>query len=115
MPTIDGFLEIFDEFAAENQTKLDYYLELAKGQASEKAFGDFYSHAVYLLTAHNFTMSKPAAAASGQKASEKVGDISISYKTGGEDDLDSFLRQTNYGLQFLELRASRVIGMGVVE
>lgn len=114
-PTLDEFLEIFDEFNSINASKREYYYNLSIGQVGEKAFKDCYAQAVYLMTAHNLIMSDPSRATSGQKSSERVGDISISYNTGDMDGLDSYLRQTNYGLQFLELRASKVIAMSIVE
>lgn len=114
-PTYDEFLEIFDEFNSYSPNKVEYYFNLSLGQVGKKAFGDCYAQAVYLMTAHNLTMSKASKATSGQKSSEKVGDISVTYNTGGADGVDAYLMQTNYGLQFIELRHSKVIGMSIVE
>lgn len=114
-PTIDEFLDIFDEFNSFNSTKVGYYFNSSLCQVGKNAFGDCYAQAVYLMTAHNLTMSNPSKAGAGQKSSEKVGDISVSYNTGSADGIDAFLTQTNYGLQFIELRNSKVIGMSIVE
>ena len=114
-PTQDEFLEIFDEFNGINPSKIEYYYNLSLGQVGANAFGDCYAQAVYLMTAHNLTMSDPSKAKNGQKASEKVGDIAVSYNTGSADGLDAYLTQSNYGLQFIELRNSKVIGMSIVE
>lgn len=115
-PTLEQFREIFSEFNSISNTKVNYYMDLAKGKVGKNAFGDCYAQAVYLMTAHDLVMSNPDRASSAEKASEKVGDLAISYNTSTTgDDLDAYLRQTQYGNQFLNLRNSKVITMSIVD
>lgn len=115
-PTIEEFREIFPEFNSIGNPRVQYYFNLSVGQVGKNAFGDCYAQAVYLMTAHNLVMSDPNRAQSGEKSSEKVGDLAVSYNTtSATDDLDSYLRQTQYGKQFIQLRNSKVIMPNVVD
>jgi|GEM_PF-5943406 len=106
------FKQIFDEFASAKAAKLDYYFEQAQRQVDETAFGESYEHAVYLRLAHMLTLlSEKEKASSGHVSAERVGDISYSYAfITGEDSLS----QTQYGIEFIELRKENVVAVVVL-
>lgn len=114
-PTILEFRDIFPEFNSISNTRIQYYLDLAISQVGKNAFGDCYAQAVYLVTAHNLTMMDPSRAQNGNKSSEKVGDLAVSYDTSSGKGLDAMFNQTQYGKQFLQLRNSKVIAPLVLD
>ena len=114
-PDIDEFLAIFPEFSSIGEIRLEYYFDLTIPQVGESAFGTCYAQAIYLLLAHNLTMIDPSRATEGAKASEKVGDLAVSYDTSSGKSADSELNQTQYGKQFIQLRNSKVTAVLVLE
>jgi hypothetical protein len=107
---IENFLALFPGFANLSPTRIALFLSNAECVVSEKAFGDCYPQAIFFVTAHNLTMLDPTVANGGAIASEKVGDISLTYKNMGDPSAQDGYTQTQYGLQYLQLRDSRVIG-----
>lgn len=114
-PTITEFREIFPEFNSVSNARVQYYMDLAIAQVGKNAFGECYAQAVYLLTAHNLLMMDPSRAQSGEKASEKVGDLAVSYNTSKSGGMDGELSQTQYGKQFIQLRNSKVVAPMLVD
>ena len=114
-PTIEEFLAIFPEFSSVVNTRIQYYMDLAIAQVGKDAFGDCYAQAVYLITAHNLTMMDPSRSENGEKSSEKVGDIAVSYNTTVANGQDAEFNQTQYGKQFIQLRNSKVVCPMIVD
>ena len=114
-PTLLEFRTIFPEFDLQSDARVQYYMDLAIAQVGKNAFGDCYAQAVYLVTAHNITMMDPSRSVSGTKASEKVGDLAISYDTSSGKGMDAMFNQTQYGKQFLQLRNSKVVFPMIVD
>ena len=114
-PTVSEFKKIFPEFSDTAKSRIEYYMSQAQNEISTTSFGDSYVHAVYLVTAHNLTISDPDRAANGATASEKAGDLAVTYKTtsGGNDPFQEY-RQTNYGIQYITLVKSNVMTINVI-
>lgn len=106
-----NFKEVFPEFASQSEARVQYFLDSAVEQISEAIFEKSYQRAVFFLAAHDLTMSDPSKAEKPQVTSEKVGDVSVTYSAGYVvKDADNYFKQTQYGLQFLRLRDSSVVG-----
>jgi len=114
-PTLAEFRTIFSEFVAQSDARVQYYMDLAELQVGKIVFGNSYAQAVYLLTAHSLTMMDPSRAQNGEKASEKVGDLAVSYSTSSGKSLDAELNQTQYGKQFIQMRNALVINPMVLD
>lgn len=92
--------------------------QLAILNVSETAFGDRYNLAMALYIAHTLTLqnlvSKQGAMAAGitqgSIASEKEGDLEVSYgAVSGANSGDELLNKTYYGKLFLDLRRKCVL------
>lgn len=106
-PNYEEFNEIFPEFNHIGSTRRRFLYDSAENNVSEKAFGGVYTEAVYYLAAHKMTCLGTEQAGEGNVQSEKAGDLSRTYSNvSGEEDLSS----TKYGLEFLRLRKSKVVG-----
>lgn len=117
-PTIDDFLVIFSEFDDDSIyafAKVEYFFNQSLLQVGKNAFRKNYAHAVYLLTAHNLIMNDSSRVNDGQIKSEKAGDLSTTYVTEAGEGQDQYLRQTNYGLQYIELRDSTIISINIAD
>lgn len=110
---VDILVEIAPELASETPTRLDLFLELAASRISPEVFGRVYVQAVAYLAAHLLTLANRAqdvgTAAPGAVQSASTGGVSVAFGSTGAplSVSDAALGQTNYGLQYLELRNSR--------
>lgn len=123
MTQLEIFRKIAPEFKQIPDDEVQGMLDLAGDILSKKRFGKMYDRAVALLAAHQFTLQtmiandENAGAAtsltSGALVSEREGDLQRSYggmaSSSSGDDMDSLLKKTVYGLQFLALRSMCVV------
>lgn len=123
MTQLEIFRKIAPEFKQIPDDEVQGMLDLAGDILSKKRFGKMYDRAVALLAAHQFTLQtmiandENAGAAtsltSGALVSEREGDLQRSYSgmasSSSGDDMDSLLKKTVYGLQFLTLRSMCVV------
>lgn len=123
MTQLEIFRKIAPEFKRIPDDEVQGMLDLAGDILSKKRFGKMYDRAVALLAAHQFTLQtmiandENAGAAtsltSGALVSEREGDLQRSYggmaSSSSGDDMDSLLKKTVYGLQFLALRSMCVV------
>lgn len=117
-PTITEFLKIFSEFNSVNSVRLEFFFDTALGRITSEIFHEnqSYKMAVYLMTAHTASMLDPSKAANGSIASEKVGDVAVSYNTSNVGNPDSWedLPSTQYGLQLMRLLKENIISAQVL-
>lgn len=123
MTQLEMFRKIAPEFAQISDEEVQGMLDLVGDILSKKRFGKMYDRAVALLAAHQFTLQtliasdENAGAAtsltSGALVSEREGDLQRSYggmsSSSSGDDMDSLLKKTVYGLQFLTLRSMCIV------
>lgn len=122
MTQLEMFRKIAPEFAQISDEEVQGMLDLVGDILSKKRFGKMYDRAVALLAAHQFTLQtliandENAGAAtsltSGALVSEREGDLQRSYggmASSSGDDMDSLLKKTVYGLQFLTLRSMCIV------
>ena len=115
VPNIPDFRDIFPEFSEYSDTKVNFYLSQAIKLTNEDNFGELYSNAVYLLTAHFLVISDPSNAKNGAKTSERAGDLSVGYSVGNGNNLGfEQYKQTQYGLQYLSIMAANVLTINVL-
>jgi len=114
-PTLTEFLKIFSEFACLANAKVSFFYDTALARVGRAVFPDAqaYKMAVYLMTAHTATILDPTRAASGKVASEKVGDLSVSYDVGPSSEMEE-LASTQYGMQYLRLIKENIVGAQVL-
>lgn len=102
------------------QTMLDMYAP----HLSKKVFGDLYDQALVYYVAHHMVMhetiansgSTSGSAVAGQITSEREGDLSRSYGSGGSASsastgYDGSLGKTAYGMEFMRLRSMVSVGV----
>lgn len=122
--TYDEFIAIYPEFISIGQPIVENYLSLASRRIDVGAWGDFYSDAVGLDTAHSLAIKavggdKPTGGlqgAIGAISGVSAAGISTSFATVTPDakhKSDVWYMKTAYGLEFLSLR-DRVIPLGVM-
>ena len=123
MTQLEIFRKIAPEFQQISDDEVQGMLDLVGDILSKKRFGKMYDRAVALLAAHQFTLQtliandENAGAAtsltSGALVSEREGDLQRSYggtsAGSGGSDMDSLLKKTVYGLQFLALRSMCIV------
>lgn len=123
MTQLEMFRKIAPEFQQISDDEVQGMLDLVGDILSKKQFGKMYDRAVALLAAHQFTLQtliandENAGAAtlltSGALVSEREGDLQRSYggmaSSSSGDDMDSLLKKTVYGLQFLTLRSMCIV------
>ena len=114
----------FPEFADASRytpAMLAFWSGIGEKVVSADRFGDLYSGAIELFTAHNCVLAagnKTAAAngsipgsAGGVVQSKAVGSVNVSYDTASAMELDAgHWNQTTYGRQYIRL--ARLIGQG---
>jgi hypothetical protein len=124
VPTYAEFVAQYPEFATLQQAVVESRLSLSSRILSKRAWGDFFSDAIGLDTAHNLAIQAAAGAtptggfqgAVGPVSSVSAAGISTSFNTPSVDvanKSDSWYMKTSYGQQFLLLR-DQVIPMGVM-
>ena len=111
--TAENIKDLFPEFSAVSDTRIENFIEIASLSLSEKVWGSSYGTGLSYLTAH---LLKRAGAGGGVQGgssnpgvvtSEKVGELQRSYAlpnfSGGSAE-DSLLATTSYGAEYLRLR-----------
>lgn len=107
---ISDFKEIFPEFADVPDARVNFFLSGATTQISADVFESQTDNAIYFMTAHNLVMNSPEKAGNPTITSERVGEVSVTYQAGYVvKPQDGYFQQTQYGLQYLQLRNSCVI------
>lgn len=123
MTQLEMFRKIAPEFQQISDDEVQGMLDLVGDILSKKRFGKMYDRAVALLAAHQFTLQTLIAndenagattlLTSGALVSEREGDLQRSYggmaSSSSGDDMDSLLKKTVYGLQFLTLRSMCIV------
>jgi len=118
------FRNDFPEFADASRytpTMLTFWSGMGEKLISSDRFGDLYTQAVELFTAHNAVLAagnKSATAsgalpgqAGGVVASKAVGSVNVSYDTTAAMETNAgHWNQTTYGRQYIRL--ARLIGQG---
>lgn len=121
---IAKFRNDFPEFADASRytpTMLTFWSSMGEKLISANRFGDLFTQAVELFTAHNAVLAagnKTASAtgalpgqAGGVVASKAVGSVNVSYETASAMETDAgHWNQTTYGRQYIRL--ARLIGQG---
>lgn len=106
--SVATFKSVFDEFADVADAKVQYWLDQASAELDfdrlKTCLGTRFDHVVYLLTAH--FLSKPGSGAgggadSGTVASERAGDLAISYANNAAGTWQEGLKSTQYGQEYL--------------
>ena len=90
---------------------LSIFIDMAMSEISAQYFGTLYQKAIALKACHMFTLSKRAMGAAGGISDMSEGGISLSFAV--QNSGDNNLKQTNYGLQYLELVSICGIGISV--
>lgn len=114
-PTYAEFIVAFPAFADSDQPTVERQLSLSTRLLEAKAWGDFYSDAVGLDTAHNLSLALKSDAslqgtgevASGPVNSVSAAGVSVSFSTSspeGQNNSRNWYLKTGYGQQFLRLR-----------
>lgn len=123
MTQLEIFRKIAPEFQQISDDDVQEMMDFVGDVLSKKQFGKMYDRAVALLAAHQFTLQtmiagdENAGAAtsltSDALVSEREGDLQRSYggtsAGSGGSDMDSLLKKTVYGLQFLALRSMCIV------
>lgn len=117
MTTLETFRLIANEFKEVPDDDIEDFIELVKPLISEKKFGNTYTMALALLTAHKLKMAGYGDISTGRVddalrvSSYSEGEVSISYSVSqsGNISVDSEYTLTTYGLQFLGIRRSKII------
>lgn len=115
VPTYADFIECYPVFASLSQTVIEKWLSVSGRLLDADAWGDFYSDAVMLDTAHTLSINQMTGAAlnGGQQAatgpisSSSAAGISVSFASPDQiagSKSDSWYNKTAYGQQFLRLR-----------
>lgn len=119
MSPIEIFRLIASEFADLKDETVEKWIELSKPLISAKRFGDTYTQALALLTAHRLKMAGYGDNSTGtigdtlRVGNYSEGETSIGFTTNQATNLlvDAELTLTSYGLQFLSLRRSRIMSI----
>ena len=99
------------EFSSLENSQINIFLGMAKRCINASVWGDKADDGIKLLTAHFVSMANRGGA-SGSITKEKVGDLEISYGSGGGSESD--LATTSWGKLFLAMRRTLVITPMVV-
>ena len=123
IPTTSDFIVLYPAFAAVSAGQISAQLSLSSRLLSKDAWGDFYSDAIGLDTAHNLAIAQQTNVGSGALqmaagpiSSVSVAGISTSFATmnvDGKSKSDLWYSKTAFGQQFLRLRDT-VMPMGVM-
>ena len=103
------FKHLAPELEETTNAVLDAVSEQAALQINADLWNDLATYGLVMLTAHMLTIAKRRGQ-SGPITGERVGDISRSYGTAGNGDLES----TSYGREFLRVRKTLLISPMVV-
>lgn len=116
MTPIEILRLLASEFATLEDEDVEKWMELTKPFISKKRFGGTYNQALALLAAHKLKMAGYGDNPDGtigetlRVGNYSEGETSIGYTTNQATSLlvDAELTLTSYGLQFLNLRRSRI-------
>ncbi len=116
--TPTSFKVRFPEFAAVDDSRIQIFIDEAELDVGP-AWGTLIDRGILYLTAHYLTLNERqstsgyASGTVGVVTSKSIGDVSKSYGTIKQDDLeDSYLAQTSYGLFYASMLTR--VGMGAV-
>jgi hypothetical protein len=114
-PTVEEFKTTFPAFSSVGDSEISFALNLSSRLLSVTSWGEYFSDAVGLDTAHNLAMSAVAGktpkssfqGAVGPISSVSAAGISTAFNTANidaENKSDNWYFKTSYGQQFLRLR-----------
>lgn len=106
---IDNLYAVAPEHSGVESSRLTRMVTLSKLHTSQKYFGDLYSYAVALRTAHMLTVSDREGS-SGNLQGKREGDLSVNFGISGS--LDTRLDVTSYGSMLMDLIRTRSITAG---
>jgi len=90
---------------------VDTFIHLALSGVNPSHFGEQYTYAVALRTAHIGSLAlRSSIGDAGAVSSKKEGDLSISFNTNSGGD--AYWSQTSYGLGYLDLVKSTNVALG---
>ena len=123
-PTYAEFIAAYPRFTSLGQPVVENVLSLASAMFDVQVWGDFFSNAVSLETAHNLTMEAMGGSGASGSLQAAVGAISgvsgagvsTNFATPSVDIKNTskaWYMKTGYGQQFLVLR-DRVVPLGVM-
>ena len=117
-----GFLTRFPEFTAVAEARIQFFLDEALLEITESNWGDFYTKALNLMTAHLLTLADLTSGATGGAtgsvgpvASRGVGDVNVSFglsATQSATSSDAWFNSTPYGQELARL--IEVVGCDMV-
>lgn len=102
MITPEQFKKRFPEFEKADLETVGFFIDDAKNQMSEKAWGKLYQQGLMNLTAHLLFTANLKGNVKGQVLSKKAADLQINYGAVGLPD-DPF-STSSYGLEYVRLR-----------
>ena len=112
----EKFIQIYPEFAEVDGDRLGIFIEHAKMEVSQKAWGKLYERGLLALTAHLLRLNQMATKAKGDAnrplASESAGEPSVSYQGSTITGVNADYQLTAYGQEYLRLR--KLVGVGVM-
>ena len=103
----------------DSRTNRSEYISLATLQVNESIFGSKYDLAIAYMAAHMMSVNTETGAGTGTGTgfitSKKEGDLAVSYAKpeSGSGGGDASLSQSSYGQQFIDLRNSCTLILGV--
>lgn len=102
MITPEHFMLRFPEFKSTDLPTVGFFMDEAKVQISEKAWGKLYVHGVLYLTAHLLFLSLQKGGLTGQVLSKKAGELQVNYAQ--VSSTDNPFAQSSYGLEYQRLK-----------
>ena len=110
MTLLEKFQNRFPEFSSSSDSTVQLFLDDAALVLNEKNWGKRYELGVMYYTAHELTMSIKSARNAGEfvgsTSSWSADGVSMSYTMPNlnKGDEDDYLRNTSYGMKFMQLR-----------
>lgn len=118
------FRMVAKDLAEVNDEIVETMMEIYAPHLSKKVFGKLYDQALVYYVAHHMVMhetiansgSTSGSSVAGQITSEREGDLSRSYGSGGggtsaSSGYDGSLGKTAYGIEFMRLRSMVSVGV----
>jgi hypothetical protein len=115
IPTANEFQLRYTEFAAVNDTLIDFVIADAARFVDETWLEDDYQRAIMAFAAHQLIMEGALGgntSSSGVIQSEKLGDASTTYGVGGSSSGSDF-GSTTYGKTFLRIQRVNVPAVAI--
>lgn len=116
--TATSFKDRFPEFAAVADARVDVFLDDARAELAEAAWGDWYDKGTSYLAAHFLTVANATAGGSSGTVSPlssvTVGDVSENYAAylTSKSGTDAYFSATAYGQEYIRL--AKQVGLGWV-